>query len=173
MKLDVSRYAGKNVTITVYVMTEDKKIRMGLETDASVQLLEVDAVPEDWTELSINYTIPEDVPAAYIYLETDGAADFYVDDISVVIGEDGAAAAEETESVAAGDNDASSTNDADGAESGNAAGEAGDHANGAASSGDEDGTSDSTGGIAAVVVALTAGGAWYAKKKSQNKKEGE
>lgn len=173
MKLDVSRYAGKNVTITVYVMTEDKKIRMGLETDASAQLLEVDAVPEDWTELSINYTIPEDVPAAYIYLETDGAADFYVDDISVVIGEDGAAAAEETESVAAGDNDASSTNDADGAESGNAAGEAGNHANGAASSGDEDGTSDSTGGIAAVVVALTAGGAWYAKKKSQNKKEGE
>lgn len=100
MKLDVSRYAGKNVTITAYVMAEDKKIRMGLETDASTQLLEVDAVSEDWAELSVNYTLPEDAPAAYIYIETDGKADYYVDDISVVINEDGAAAEEAGEGSA-------------------------------------------------------------------------
>ena len=94
MKLDVSRYAGKNVTITAFCMTEDKKIRMGLETSSAEQLLEVDAA-EEWTELSVNYTLPEDAPAAYIYIETDGKADFYVDDISVVINEDGAAAIEE------------------------------------------------------------------------------
>ena len=100
MKLDVSRYAGKNVTITAYVMAEDKKIRMGLETDASTQLLEVDSVPEDWAELSVNYTLPEDAPAAYIYIETDGKADYYVDDISVVINEDGAAVEEAGEGSA-------------------------------------------------------------------------
>lgn len=93
MKFDVSRYAGKNVTITAYVLTEDSKIRMGLETSSSTQLLEADA-KEDWTELSVNYTLPEDAPAAYIYIETDGNADFYVDDISVVINEDGAAVEE-------------------------------------------------------------------------------
>ncbi|MDE7282389.1 MAG: endo-1,4-beta-xylanase [Lachnospiraceae bacterium] len=90
MKLDVSRYAGKNVTITAYVMTTDAKIRLGLETSSSVELLEADA-QEEWTEISVNYTIPEDAPAAFIYIETDGNADFYVDDISVVINEDGAA----------------------------------------------------------------------------------
>lgn len=98
MKLDVSRYAGKNVTITAFCMTEDKKIRMGLETGSATQLLEVDAVAEEWTELSVNYMLPEDAPAAYIYIETDGKADFYVDDISVVINEDGAAAIEEAAS---------------------------------------------------------------------------
>lgn len=101
MKFDVSRYAGKSVAITAYVMAEDKKIRMGLETSSAEQLLETDAAAEEWTELSINYTLPEDVPAAYIYIETDGKADFYVDDISVVINEDGAAAAEEAKDASA------------------------------------------------------------------------
>ena len=95
IKLDVTRYAGKNVTITAYVMTEDSKIRMGLETSSDTQLLEVDT-KEDWNELTVNYTLPEDAPAVFIYIETDGNADFYVDDISVVINEDGAAAIEET-----------------------------------------------------------------------------
>lgn len=102
MKLDVSRYAGKNVTITAYVMTEDKEIHMGLETDESTELLKTDAA-EDWVELSINYAMPEDVPAAYIYIETEGKADIYVDDISVVINEDGAAAIEEAQEADAGE----------------------------------------------------------------------
>ena len=102
MKFDVSRYAGKNVTITAYVLTEDSKIRMGLETSSDTQLLEADA-KEDWTELIVNYTLPEDAPAVYVYIETDGNADFYVDDISVIINEDGATVIEE-----AGDDSVSS-----------------------------------------------------------------
>jgi len=164
MKLDVSRYAGKNVTVTAYVMTEDKKIHMGLETAESEQLLETDAVSGDWAELSVNAAIPEDAPAAFIYLETDGAADFYVDDISVVIGGDGAPAAEGSENAGADDSIASSdaAGNADNAADGNA-----QDANGTASSDDD---SDNMGGIAAIVVALGAGAAWYAKK-SKDKKE--
>lgn len=167
MKLDVSRYAGKNVTVTAYVMTEDKKIRMGLETAESEQLLETDAVSGDWAELSVNVTIPEDAPAAFIYLETDGAADFYVDDISVVIGGDGAPATEGSENAVADDSTASSdaAGNADNAADGNA--EDAQDANGTASSDDD---SDNMGGIAAIVVALGAGAAWYAKK-SKDKKE--
>lgn len=167
MKLNISRYAGKNVTVTAYVMTEDKKIRMGLETSDSTQLLEADAVSGDWTELSVNVTIPEDVPAAFVYLETDGAADFYVDDISVVMNEDGAPAADGEENAAAGDGVAAS--DA----AGNADSAANGNAEDAAASDDADSDSDNMGGIAAVVVALGAGAAWYTKKKSENKKEGE
>lgn len=173
MKLNISRYAGKNVTVTAYVMTEDNKIRMGLETSDSTQLLETDSVSGDWTELSVNVTIPEDVPAAFVYLETDGAADFYVDDISVVMNEDGAPAADGEENAAAGDGVAASdaAGNADSAANGNA--EEAQDANDAAASDDADSDSDNMGGIAAVVGALGAGAAWYTKKKSENKKEGE
>lgn len=168
MKLDVSRYAGKNVTITAYVMAEDKKIRMGLETDADTQLLEVDAVPEDWAELSVNYTLPEDAPAAYIYIETDGKADYYVDDISVVINEDGAAveeAGEDSANTGAAD-DASGTSDEteEGADSN--------------ASGNVDSASVNKGMFAPIAVvaviliaAGTAGAVWFARKsKNKNSK---
>ncbi len=106
MKLDLSRYAGKTVAVTVYVMTEDQKIIMGMETASDEVLLEKDAL-EEWTELSADVTIPEGTAAAFLYIETDGSADFYVDDISVVCKEageslDGAEEKKTTESEAAG-----------------------------------------------------------------------
>lgn len=85
MKFDVSRYAGKTVTVTVHVRTEDRTIRMGLDTGSDSMLVETASAVE-WTALSAVCTIPEDVRAASVYVETDGAADFYVDDISIVIG---------------------------------------------------------------------------------------
>lgn len=163
MKLNISRYVGKNVTVTAYVMTEDKKIRMGLETDAGMQLLEADAVSGDWTELSVNVAIPENAPAAFIYLETDGAADFYVDDISVVIGEDGAFDDEENGNV-----DASGSTD--GAESS----EAGTDNAAEASGADGEKTVFPAGAfgvktvIAVIVAALAAAAAViFVKKKKQ------
>ncbi len=85
VKFDVSRYAGKTITVTMHVKTEDKTIRMGLDTGSDSVLVETDAAGE-WTELSTVCAIPEDVRAAFIFIETDGAADFYVDDIAIVIG---------------------------------------------------------------------------------------
>lgn len=95
MKLDLSRYAGKSVTITAYVMTEDKKIIMGMETDSAEVLTEKEA-EEEWTLLSADVTIPEGTAAAFLYIETDGSADFYVDDISVVCREEGETQTKET-----------------------------------------------------------------------------
>lgn len=108
MKLDVSRYAGKTVAVTAYVLTQDKEIRMGLELDAAAQLLAVDA-QEDWTELSVNCTIPEGAAAAYLYIETDGSADFYVDDISVVRLEEGMAQPEDASAEEVGTGDEAQT----------------------------------------------------------------
>lgn len=83
MKLDVSRYVGKTITVTAHVMTEDRKIRLGLDSGSGIVLEETDSTGE-WTELSAKCTIPEEARAAYIFIETEGAADFYVDDISVI-----------------------------------------------------------------------------------------
>lgn len=86
MKFDVSRYAGKTITVTMHVKTEDKTIRMGLDTGSDAVLVESGSDAE-WTKLSAVCAIPEDVRAAFIFVETDGAADFYVDDIAIVCGE--------------------------------------------------------------------------------------
>lgn len=108
MKMDVSSYIGRTVAVTAFVKTQDKKIRLGLDTTSSEQLIEKEAT-EDWVEISAVCKIPEDLNSAYIYFETDGSADFYVDDISIVCQDEEAAvtevsvtesgAAEETENV--------------------------------------------------------------------------
>lgn len=90
MKLDVSRYAGKTITVTTHVMTEDKTIRMGLDTGSDAVLVETDSAAE-WTQLSAECVIPEEVKTAYIFIETDGVADFYVDDIAIICGVDDSA----------------------------------------------------------------------------------
>lgn len=83
MKMDVSSYIGKTINITAFAKTQDKKIRMGLDTAEPKQLAE-QATSEDWVELSAVCTIPEELNSAYLYFETDGNADFYLDDISIV-----------------------------------------------------------------------------------------
>lgn len=98
MKLDVSRYVGKTITVTAHVMTEDKKIRLGLDAGGDTVLVETDSAGE-WTELSATCTIPEDIRAAFIFIETDKAADFYVDDISVIYEKGGSEKEALTEAV--------------------------------------------------------------------------
>lgn len=101
MMFDVSRYAGKTITVTMHVKTEDSAIRMGLDIGSDTVLAEADSAG-DWTQLSAECAIPEDVRGAYIFIETDGAADFYVDDIAVVCKKDGSEpASEESESTQA------------------------------------------------------------------------
>jgi len=95
MMFDLSRYAGKTVTVTMHVKTEDRTIRMKLDTGSgAVTAAEADSA-EEWTWLSAECVIPEDVRAAYIAVETDGAADFYVDDIEILCGESGSGPARE------------------------------------------------------------------------------
>ena len=87
MKFDVSRYIGNVVNVKAYVKTIDSKIRLGLDGDNPIQIAEVNAVPGEWTEISGTYQIGNNNSSANMYIETDGKADFYVDDIFVEIGE--------------------------------------------------------------------------------------
>lgn len=82
IKFDVSPYIGRTVDVTVYVKTKDKEIRMGLD-GAVPKLLVSRPAENDWTELRTMVELPESMNSAEIYLETDGNADFYVDDILV------------------------------------------------------------------------------------------
>lgn len=82
VKFNVSPYIGKTVEVTVYVKTKDSQIRLGLD-GAVPQLLTETVSAGDWTELKTTVALLGELTSAELYLETDGNADFYVDDIFV------------------------------------------------------------------------------------------
>ncbi|MCR5686089.1 MAG: endo-1,4-beta-xylanase [Lachnospiraceae bacterium] len=92
MMLDVSKFSGKNVTFTAYFKTDDKVVRMGLETGETIPLKEIQ-VKDEWNVMSMNFDIPAGLSSAYIYFETDGASDLYIDDMSLIYTRDGEAPA--------------------------------------------------------------------------------
>lgn len=82
MKFDVSTYIGKKVSTTLFVKTTDKLIRVGVDgTDPEV-CAQVEA-GDDWTEIAFDTEISKELKSAQFFVETDGNADFYVDDIVV------------------------------------------------------------------------------------------
>ena len=86
--IDLSKFSGKNITFTSYVKTEDTEITIGLSTGEDKALKTVKC-NGDWTPVSINLDIPEKLSSAYIYFETNGNADMYIDDVSVIYTKDG------------------------------------------------------------------------------------
>ncbi len=87
MSFDVSKYIGQTVDVKAFVKTTDAKIKLGLDGSSPVLIKETDAQADGWTEVNATYTIPNTLTSANFYLETDGTADFYVDDISVTLGD--------------------------------------------------------------------------------------
>lgn len=85
MSFDVSKYIGQTVNVKAFVKTEDKKIRLGLDGSTPTLIKEVDAKAGEWTEILVPYTIPKSLTSANLYIETDGTADYYVDDISLTL----------------------------------------------------------------------------------------
>ena len=84
MKFPVSAYIGKTISVSAYVKTSDGKIRMGLDEETPTQFTEVVA-GEDWTKVETIITIPETMKSAYVFIETDGNAIYYVDEIQAVL----------------------------------------------------------------------------------------
>lgn len=83
--LDVSKYVGKTVEVSAFVKTADETIRMGIDGEDKL-VVETPAAAEDWTELRGVFTIPAERTSAQLYIETSGASEYYVDDVSIRIG---------------------------------------------------------------------------------------
>ncbi|MCR5829641.1 MAG: endo-1,4-beta-xylanase [Lachnospiraceae bacterium] len=84
LKYDVSMYAGKTIDVKFFVMTKDKAVIAGIDREEAVPLAAIPATGE-WDEVSFRFSIPEETPSEYIYVETDGHADFFVDDVNIKI----------------------------------------------------------------------------------------
>lgn len=91
VKLGISSYIGHTADITVYVKTSDRIVRMGLDGAVPTLLTEVRNDKENgengWILLHAKAVLPEELHTAEIYIETDGKADMYLDDITVLPGE--------------------------------------------------------------------------------------
>lgn len=85
VKLNIAPYIGHTVSVTVFVKTTDKVARIGLDGAVPTKLTEISVVPGEWNEIKACVTLPEELNSAEIYVETDGNADLYLDDISVVM----------------------------------------------------------------------------------------
>ncbi len=82
VKKEINSYIGASIDISMFVKTQDKEIVLGVE---SQEALELARIPSDgeWTGLKASVQIPSDWPSASLYLETDGAADIFIDDITI------------------------------------------------------------------------------------------
>ena len=82
VQIDLSDYIGVSVQVVLYVKTEDARIMAGIEGSEVIGQTEV-AASGDWTEVSLQADIPKSWPSAQLFVETDGQADYYIDDIRV------------------------------------------------------------------------------------------
>ncbi len=85
VKFDISQYIGHTIEFSAYVKTSDSIIRMGLDGAVPVMLSEVESGANEWKKVSFVTELSKDLLSAEIYVETNGNAEFFVDDIFVHI----------------------------------------------------------------------------------------
>ena len=174
IQMDVSKFSGKNVTFTAYVKTADKVARIGLDTGESTPLKEISINNDDWHVISLNFDIPEGKSSAYIYFETDGNADLFIDDVSLIYTRDGGEPApvvsdgsEEAQITSQPDNTVTETPASTAAPEGSSGSEGETSQNG-----EKDGKKDKSitkGAIAIAIVAALAGVVVFLLKKREKK----
>lgn len=85
VKFDVSSYIGHDISIKLFVKTNDELIKIGLDGNNPIELATVHSSLNGFTEISTVTTLPHSLNSAEIYVETNGNADIYIDDIFVTI----------------------------------------------------------------------------------------
>ncbi len=83
VKFDVSTYIGRDINIEMFVKTEDKTIKIGLD-NPSTEFATFQTLP-GWTKISATASVPKDLRSAEIYVETDGNKEMFIDDIKVTL----------------------------------------------------------------------------------------
>ena len=82
VKLDISGFAGEYVSGELWVKTDDSHVTVGLEGGGYPYVLSETDSDGEWTVMEFAVHIPEDWDAT-LYVETDGNADIFLDDISI------------------------------------------------------------------------------------------
>ncbi len=83
IKLNISPYIGMTVDVSLYIKTKDKQVTIGLDGAVPQPLATADTSSGEWTKVMARTELPKELASAEIYVETDGNAEFYVDDVFV------------------------------------------------------------------------------------------
>lgn len=83
IKLNISSYIGMTVDVSLYIKTKDTKVTIGLDGAVPQPLATADTSSGEWVKVSARTELPKDLNSAEIYVETDGNAEFYVDEVEV------------------------------------------------------------------------------------------
>lgn len=83
IKLNISSYIGMTVDISMYIKTKDKQVTIGLDGAVPQPFTTVDTSSGEWTKVTARAELAKDLNSAEIYVETDGNAEFFVDDVFV------------------------------------------------------------------------------------------
>ncbi|MCR5205057.1 MAG: endo-1,4-beta-xylanase [Lachnospiraceae bacterium] len=86
--IDIAKFSGKNITFTAYVKTEDSELAIGLDTGTSTELKRI-TPGDDWAPVSINFDVPDNLNSAFVYFETNGSSDIFIDDVSIIYTKEG------------------------------------------------------------------------------------
>ena len=83
VKFNISSYIGEKINIRAYVKTTDSVIRMGIDGSEPFVLTETEADKNGWTLVEACTVLDSNMNSAEFFIETDGNADYYIDDIFV------------------------------------------------------------------------------------------
>ncbi len=83
IKLNISPYIGMTVDVSLYIKTKDKQVTIGLDGAVPQPLAKADTSSGVWTKVEARVELSKDLNSAEIYVETDGNAEFFVDDVFV------------------------------------------------------------------------------------------
>lgn len=83
VKFAISQYIGHKINISACVKTTDKTIRLGLDTKPATELATFSSNHDGWTQISAVTELASDLKSAEFYIETDGNADMFIDDILI------------------------------------------------------------------------------------------
>lgn len=83
IKLNVSQLIGMTVDVSLYIKTKDKKVTIGLDGAIPQPLATADTSSGEWTKVTARAELSKELTSAEIYVETDGNAEFFVDDVVV------------------------------------------------------------------------------------------
>ena len=64
--------------------TADKEIRVGLDGAEPLEIAKINSSTDvEWNKISGRVSIPKELNSAALYIETDGRADFFVDNVFI------------------------------------------------------------------------------------------
>ena len=71
------------VDISLYIKTKDKQVTIGLDGAVPQPFTTVDTSSGEWTKVTARAELSKELTSAEVYVETDGNAEFFVDDVFV------------------------------------------------------------------------------------------